>query len=205
MKIHKKPLELIGIRNITVSGRIGTGKTTLAEHLAKKINWSVLDGGKIFRKLTKEMGEHIKDTHKRPDGFDIAYEEKIKKLLKEEDNHVIQSHLAGFDAQGIDSVFKILVICRNEEGKDKTSVRIDRLMNRDSISVEEAKEDVIEREKQNLEKFRRLYAKNDPSWVYWDEKYYDLVVNTYSLNQKEALNFVLKILATKQKLKLVSM
>ena len=34
--------------------------------------------------------------------------EKIKKLLKEEDNHVIQSHLAGFDAQGIKGVFKIL-------------------------------------------------------------------------------------------------
>lgn len=192
MKIHKKPVELPGIRNITISGRIGTGKTTLAEHLARELNWNSLDGGKIFRKLTHEMGEHIKDTHKRPDSLDLAYEEKIKKLLKEEDNHVIQSHLAGFDAQGIKGVFKILVICRNEEGKDKTSVRIDRLMNRDSLSLDDAKEEVIEREKQNLEKFRRLYAKNDKNWVYWDEKYYDLVVNTYSLNQKEALKFVLR-------------
>ena len=192
MKIHKKPVELPGIRNITISGRIGTGKTTLAEHLARELKWNSLDGGKIFRKLTHEMGEHIKDTLKRPDSLDLAYEEKIKKLLTEEDNHVIQSHLAGFDAQGIKGVFKILVICRNEEGKDKTSVRIDRLMNRDSLSLDDAKEEVIEREKQNLEKFRRLYAKNDKNWVYWDEKYYDLVVNTYSLNQKEALKFVLR-------------
>lgn len=192
MKIHNKPIELPGIRNITVSGRIGTGKTTLAKHLADILGWSVLDGGKIFRKLTHEMGHHIKDTYKRPDSFDIAYEERIKKLLKEEENHVIQSHLAGFDAQGINGVYKILVICRNEEGKDKTSVRIDRLMNRDDIGVKEAKEEVIEREKQNLEKFRRLYAKDNPDWVYWDDKYYDLTVNTYSLNQKEALDFVLK-------------
>lgn len=192
MKKNEKPVELPGIRNITVSGRIGTGKTTLAQHLGKKLNWNVLDGGKIFRKLTKEMGEHIKDTHKRPDSFDIAYEERIKKLLKEEENHVVQSHLAGFDAQGIDGVFKVLLICKNKEGKDKTSVRIDRLMNRDNINIEEAKEEVIERENQNLEKFRRLYAKNDPEWVYWDEKYYDLIVNTYSLSRKDTLKFVLK-------------
>lgn len=187
-----KPSKLFGIRNITVSGRIGTGKTTLANNLAQVLGWSELDGGKITRQFTKEKGFHIKDTQKRPDAFDLALEERIKKLLKEEDNHVIQSHLAGFDAQGIEGIFKILVICRDEKGKDKTSVRIDRLMNRDDIGVKEAKDEVIEREKQNLEKFRRLYAKNDPNWVYWDEKYYDLIVNTYSLNQKGALNFVLK-------------
>ena len=192
MTAHKNPIKLSGIRNITISGRIGTGKTTLAKHLADILGWSVLDGGKIFRKLSHEKGHHIKDTYKRPDRFDIAYEERIKKLLKEEENHIIESHLAGFDAQGIGGVYKILVICRNEDGKDKTSVRIDRLMNRENISVKEAKEEVIEREKQNLEKFRRLYAKNNPDWVYWDDKYYDLIVNTYSLNQKEALDFVLK-------------
>lgn len=198
MKLKKKPVELLGIRNITVSGRIGTGKTTLAQHLSESLSWNVLDGGKIFRNLIHEMGTHIKDTHKIPDSFDIAYEEKIKKMLREEKGHIIQSHLAGFDAQGIDGVFKILVVCRNEEGKDKTSVRIDRLMNRDDINVDVAKEEVIEREKQNLEKFRRLYAKNDPNWVYWDEKYYDLVVNTFSLNSKDALRFVLKKLGLKQ-------
>lgn len=191
---NKKPKILKGIRNITISGRIGTGKTTLAEHLGETLGWSVLDGGKIFRKLADDMDHHIKETNQRPDDFDIAYEERIKKLLKDEQNHIVQSHLAGFDAKEIDGVFKILVICRNDEGKDKTSIRIDRLMNRDSISLTEAKEEVIEREKQNLEKFRRLYAKNDLNWVYWDEKYYDLVVNTYSLNQKEALKFVLKSL-----------
>lgn len=192
MKHKKKSVELPDIRNITVSGRIGTGKTTLANHLGEALGWKVFDGGKIFRKLADEMNLHIKDTNKRPDDFDLAYEERIKKLLKEEDYHIIQSHLAGFDAQGIKGVFKILVICRNKEGKDKTSVRIDRLMNRDGIGMEDAKEEVIEREKQNLEKFRRLYAKNNSVWVYWDEKYYDLVINTFSLSPKEALNSVLE-------------
>lgn len=195
----KTPISFPGIRNITISGRIGTGKTTLANHLAEALGWDELDGGKITRQFTKEKGFHIKDTEKRPDEFDLALEERIKKILREEKNHVIQSHLAGFDAQGIEGVYKVLVICRNKEGKDKTSVRIDRLMNRDNLGMAEAKEEVIERERQNLEKFRRLYAKNDNNWFYWDDKYYDLVVNTFSLNQKEALDFVLKNIGFKNK------
>lgn len=194
-----KAKNLDGIKNITISGRIGTGKTSLALRLGNELHWSVLDGGKIFRKLTHEMGEHITQTNKRPDKFDIAYEEMIKKMLREEKNHIIQSHLSGFDAQGIDGAFKILVICKDEHGSDKTDIRIDRLMNRDSLSIEEAKEEIIERENQNLDKFRRLYANNDPKWVYWDEKYYDLIVNTYSLNQEEAFEFVMDVLNKKIK------
>ncbi len=44
MKTYKQPALLPGIRNITVSGRIGTGKTTLAENLAESLGWKVLDG-----------------------------------------------------------------------------------------------------------------------------------------------------------------
>ena len=187
----KQPAKLIGIRNITISGRIGTGKTTLANHLSEVLNWSVLDGGKIFRKLAHETGMHIKDSGKRSDDFDLAYEEKIKKILTDENNHIIQSHLAGFDAQGIDEVYKILVICRNKKGEDKQSIRIDRLMNRDNIHADEARHEILERENQDLEKFRRLYANGDKNWFFWDNKYYDLIVNTYELSPLESLDFVL--------------
>ena len=187
----KSSLDVPGIKNSTISGRIGTGKTTLATKLGEALGWQVLDGGKLFRKITQELGQSIVETSQRPDKFDLEYEEMVKKLLKKENHQIVQSHLAGFDAQGIDGVFKILVICRDEKGDDKADIRIDRLMNRDSASIEEAKYEILEREKQNLEKFRRLYANNDPKWVYWDEKYYDLVINTYSNNPQEALKIVL--------------
>ncbi|MCL5746884.1 MAG: (d)CMP kinase [Patescibacteria group bacterium] len=185
------PVDIPGIRNITISGRIGTGKTTLALKLGEALGWEVLDGGKIFRETMRSLGKNIVDSSQRPDKFDLEYEEMIKKLLKEEKHHIVQSHLAGFDAQGLEGVFKILVVCRDEKDDDKADIRIDRLMNRDGISLEQAKFEILEREKQNLEKFRRLYANSDPSWVYWDKKYYDLTVNTYSYNQEEALRLVL--------------
>lgn len=191
------PVDLKGIRNITVSGRIGSGATTLATQLAQHLGWEVLDGGKIMRKIQAEIGASVVDTLKRPDHFDLEYEEKIKRILKEENHHIIQSHLAGFDAQGIDGVFKIFVVCEDKNGEDKAEIRIDRLVNRDGISINEAKHELRERDRQNLEKWRRLYADNDPDWVYWDKKYYDLIINTFELNKTDAFKKALEYLQPK--------
>ena len=115
--VKNKPVELPGIKNITISGRIGTGKSTLAKRLAQYLGWDVLGGGEIIRRFTKEQGLHIRDTRKRPDDFDILLEERIKKTLSTQKNHIVEGHLAAFDAQGIDGVFKILVVCRRMEKK----------------------------------------------------------------------------------------
>lgn len=189
--MHKQA-EIKNIRNITVSGKIGAGATSLAKGLSKVLGWNFLEGGDLFEKIHKELKLSQAMVNSRPDHFDIEYEKKVKSMLANENHHVIQSHLAGFDAQGIDGVFKILVICEDSHGNDKEDIRIDRLINRDKISIEEAKEEVLGREKQHLEKFRRLYVNNDPNWVYWDRKYYDLVVNTYDHNQEETLKLALE-------------
>ena len=156
-----KPIDVPGIRNITISGRIGTGKTTLANNLAKTLHWKVLDGGKLFRKFAKEQGFHISEKHKIPDELDKAFEERVKYILKNEKNEIIQSHLAGFTAQGIPEVFKILVICEDKEGEDKKSIRIDRIMNRDNVPSEKAREEIHLREEMDLAKYRKLYVNND--------------------------------------------
>jgi cytidylate kinase len=185
------PLDIAGIRNITISGRIASGATTLAFHLSKRLGWEVIDGGKLFRLLMKEKGIPVTDSSQRDDRFDLEYEESAKQVLKTKKHQILQSHLAGFDAQGIEGIFKILLICEDENGVDKADIRIDRLSNRDKIAIDKAKFEVSERERQNLEKWRRLYANNDPSWVYWDPKYFDLVINTYSHNASEGLEIVL--------------
>ena len=186
------PVKLSGIRNITVSGRIGSGTTTLAVGLAKVLGWELLEGGALFEKIHNDLKVNELEVNGRPDKFDLEYEEKIKKMLINENHHIIQSHLSGFDAQGIKGVFKILVVCEDSKGNDKTEIRIDRLVNRRKVSVEEAKAEVFVRELRNLSKWRRLYAGNDPNWVYWDKKYYDLVINTYAHYQKETLKIALE-------------
>lgn len=188
-----KPKDLPDIKNIAISGRIASGTTTLARNLGKTLGWGVIEGGELFRKFHEEQMNDRSElaVSDRPDTFDLEYEDMIKNKYRNGSHKIVQSHLAGFDAQGIPGVFKILVICEDNKRIDHTDIRIDRLVNRKKISVEEAKKEITERETSNLKKWRRLYANNDPEWVYWDPKYYDLVVNTYSLDPKDSLNLVL--------------
>lgn len=169
----------------------------MAKKLSQVLGWDLLEGGDLFEKIHKELNVSQSMVGNRPDHFDIEYEEKVKNMLKNESHHIIQSHLAGFDAQGIEGVFKILIICEDNEGNDKPDIRIDRLVNRDKVSIEEAKEEVVERERQHLDKWRRLYTGNDQNWVYWDKKYYDLIINTYDHNQEETLKIALEALGVK--------
>lgn len=192
------PTDIPNIRIITVSGRIASGSTTLAKKLAQHFGWKHMEGGEIFwEHVRNKLNLDPKDTDKRPDAEDELFDKSLKKILQEESNIVLESKLAGFNAQGIDYVFKILVICEDPNGEDQTQIRIDRLINREKLSTEQAKEEVLAREKNDIEKWQRLYAKNDPDWTYWDRKYYDLVINTYFLDPEKSLDEAIEAIKSK--------
>lgn len=188
-------MDLSKIRIIAVSGRIASGSTTLAKQLAQQLGWRHIEGGEIFWEAVREkMQLSPKDTNLRPDEEDVLFDRQLKKILEEDKNLVLETKLAGFNAQGVDGVYKILVICEDNNGNDQTQIRIDRLVNRENISVDKAKEEILEREKNDIHKWQHLYANNDPKWTYLDKKYYDLVINTFQHNKTEALNMVTEAL-----------
>lgn len=187
------PIDISNIRIITVSGRIASGSTTLANKLAQVINWKHIEGGEIFwEAVRKKENLSPKDTNQRPDQEDILFDKELKHILQQERNLVLETKLAGFNAQNIKNIFKVRVLCADTNGEDQTQIRIDRLVNREHLSIDEAKEEVVEREKNDIGKWRKLYVNNDPKWTYMDEKYYDLTVNTFSHNPDESLEIVLK-------------
>ena len=186
-------IELANIRNITISGRIGAGATTLARGLSQTLGWKHIEGGDVFwEHVRSKLDLAPKDTNLRPDGEDEKFDEMLKRLLSVDQSNIVETKLAGFNAQGIEGVFKILVVCDDENGLDQTAIRVDRIVNREHFSVEDAKVEVFEREKNDIEKWRRMYAGGDEKWVYWDRKYYDLVINTYSHNAEETLKVALE-------------
>lgn len=186
------PVDLPTIRIITVSGRIASGATTLAKGLSEILGWKHIEGGEVFwEAIRKEKGFLAKDTNLRRDQDDRLFDERLKKILREDEHIVLETKLAGFNAQGIAGVFKIAVVCENDEGEDQPQIRIDRLVNREGMPVEEAKEEVFGREQNDLVKWRKLYTGGDSNWVYWEKNYHDLVINTYSHNQEETLKIAL--------------
>lgn len=187
------PAHVPNVRLISISGRIASGSTTLAKKLAYALRWQRMEGGDIFWEAVRsKLGLSPKDTGLRPDEEDLAFEAMQKEILEKRDHMVIESKLAGFVSRDLPDVFRILVICVDPNGADQTNIRIDRLVNREHMTIAEAKEEVLVREKSDVEKWRRLYAADDPEWTFWDEKYYNLVVNTYAHDPDEALALVLR-------------
>ena len=185
----------LSYRLVTVSGRIASGSTTLAKKLANALRWHRMEGGDIFWEAVRsKLGLAAKDTGLRPDEEDLAFEAMQKEILEKRDHIVVESKLAGFVAKDLTDVFRILVICVDPAGMDQTNIRIDRLVNREQMTIQDAKEEVLVREKSDVDKWRRLYAKDNPEWTFWDEKYYNLVVNTYMHDPDESLQLVLEAL-----------
>jgi cytidylate kinase len=186
-----------GIRIITVSGRIAAGSTSLAKGLAREFGWKHIEGGEIFwEAYRKQLDIAPKDTNLRPDEMDVLFDQQLKQILEKDEGIVLESKLSGFMSQGIEGVFKIGVVCEDKHGEDQTGVRIDRLVNREAVSVQSAKEEVLERETHDLAKWRKLYANGNIEWVYWDKKYYDYMVNTFFYSQQECVVLTLEKLNT---------
>jgi cytidylate kinase len=169
-------------RNITISSRAACGATTLSKFLVKKLGWKLLNGGELVREYVKKNGIPLEKTTDTPDGFHINLDEFIKNKLKKENNLIIESWLSGFDAKGIQGIYKILLECFDD------SVRIDRLVNRDRMTIEEAKYHLKTREEENIAKWEKLYCTRN----FWDPKNYDLVIDTYKNGPTETLDLALK-------------
>jgi CMP/dCMP kinase len=194
-----KPVDIPGIRLITVSGRIGAGSTSLAKNLAKTLNWKHIEGGEIFWEVVRtKRSLAAKETNLRPDTDDLLFDNQLKKILEEERHVILETKLAGFLAQGLKDVFKIVTLCEDSDGRDTPEIRIDRLVNREQIPMDDAKAEVLEREENDLAKWRSLYMHGDTSWIYWDRKYFDFVVNTFSHNAEESLQLVLTTIGHKK-------
>ena len=197
-------------KNITISGLPGSGSTTLLAMLKEKLKfdgWTGFSGGEFMRSYAVEKGLYD-DTQKihhdataYGEEFDRQIDLGIREKLKEQERWIIESWLSGFFAQGVDRVCKVLMICSDD------SVRIDRIVNRDEVDVNIAKSHIHNRYKTNLEKWSRMYAAQWQKWVverglassneaidFWKQDLYDVVIDTYSHNQQQALKVVLDVI-----------
>lgn len=185
-----KPLKY---SSVAISGRPGAGRSTLLKNLrpfVEPLGWEVFSGGDWSRQFAIKSGKHdAKDNRHHlatdyGDEVDNQIDAAMRKKLSDPAVHVaVESWIAGWNMRGLKHVLKVLLMCDD-------ALRIDRIVNRDNISVEEAKQHLHAREDANLAKWKRMYGVTD----FWDPKYYDLVINTYSHGPKETLDLVLTAL-----------
>lgn len=179
--------------SIAISGRPGAGRSTLLKNIrphVEPLGWEVFSGGDWSRQFALQSGAHNPGDpkhHKATDyGEDVDHQidAAMQKKLSDPTVHVaVESWIAGWNMRGLPHVLKVLLMCDD-------ALRIDRVVNRDNVTVRDAKRHLHEREKANLAKWKRMYGVRD----FWDPKHYDLIINTYSHGPQETLNLVLQAL-----------
>lgn len=185
-----KPADIkLNYRNLTISGKVAVGTSTLARNVQGVLGWKYVNAGEIQRQYDRGHGIHEEKQGAiaRPDEHEREIEAETAKMLTEEDNLIYEAWLAGFVAQGIPGVLKVLLICSDD------ALRIDRIVNRDNVTVEEAKQFIRQREEENVQKWKQLYG----DFNFWDPKYFDVIVDTYSSGPLETMGRVLDKLGYK--------
>ncbi|OGG04139.1 hypothetical protein A2Z33_03175 [Candidatus Gottesmanbacteria bacterium RBG_16_52_11] len=189
----KGKFQSVKYTSVAISGPPGAGRSTLLRNLKPfltPLGWETFSGGDWARQFAIKSGSHKPEDprhHKATDyGDDIDHQidAAMRRKLSDPNVHVaVESWIAGWNMRGLPHVLKVLLMCDD-------ALRIDRIVNRDNISVDEAKSHLRERQEANLTKWKRMYGTED----FWDPKHYDLIINTYSHGPSETLNLVLQAL-----------
>jgi cytidylate kinase len=200
-------------KNITISGLPAAGSSTLGKALAEVLRWKYFSGGDFMRAYAIKKGLFDKknsfhhDATVYSDEFDKKVDYGMRETLRISRKQILDSWLSGFVAQGIPGVLKILTFCSRD------AVRVDRLVNRDDLTVDKAKKHIFVREDKNVKKWQRLYKNEWHKWVvdkgvfnknkkiwFWYPRLYDLAIDTYKHSKEETLKIVLNKLGHKAKI-----
>jgi len=186
-----KDIKKLKYSSVAISGQPGAGRTTLLANLKSylvPLGWEFFSGGDWSRQFSVKAGKKDSNDpthHLATDyGEDVDYQidtEMRKKLSNPQTHVAIESWIAGWNMRGFSHVLKVILLCDG-------ALRIDRIVNRDNITVEAAKKHLRERESANLGKWKKMYKTDD----FWDPKHYDLIIDTYSHAPRETLDLVLQ-------------
>ncbi|KXA99193.1 hypothetical protein AKJ41_05825 [candidate division MSBL1 archaeon SCGC-AAA259O05] len=145
---------------IAISGLPGSGKSTVAEKLAEKLEMSKISGGDALKELAveegyepsgedwweTEAGRDFLDLRGEDDRFDKKVDDKLLEMAKEGDIILDSWTMPWLLSSG----FKVWI-------KADKEVRAKRVAERDNISYDQAFESIKEREEKTFSIYKEIY------------------------------------------------
>src|SRR3989338_6280959 len=164
---------------IAISGKAGSGKSTVAKELAKKLGLKHYSVGDLMRKMAKEKGITLLELGRRAEkdkSIDGELDERQIELGSNEKDFVIDGRLTAFFMPKAD--LKVFLDCDDE-------VRAERVLKNErkdekGKSLNEIIKKINEREESERKRYKGYYNAD-----YYNKSLYDLVINTTFLTVEE--------------------
>lgn len=176
---------------ISFSGAIGSGKSTIAEMLAKKLKMPRYYMGSIMREIAKQKNvsfAELMELNKTDPAVDYEVDEYQKKLGKTQDNFIVEGRTSYYfiphslkiflDVDEKESARRVFNDLKNKHRQNEATA---------ITNIEEMINSIKHRKQSEIERYERYYGID----VY-DYRNYDFVLNTTNLNIDEVFAKVYK-------------
>lgn len=181
---------------VTITGMLGSGKSTIAKMLAKELNLTHYSMGDLRGQTALEQGVTVQEFNLQSEDdptSDNQIDEYQKKLGETSDNFIIDSRLAWhfiphsfklfLDVDADEAAQRIFLSSKKGERKDEPHYH----------SAKEVKKAVKERLDSDQKRFQTFYDLN-----FLDQSHYDLVIDTTSKTPREIVDLITKALPKKE-------
>lgn len=171
--------------NITIAGDLGSGKSTVANHLISNINYIIESAGLIFRRLAEQHGMTAKEFNQFIESnpkYDNMVDDTIKEMGAKEENIIFDSRLAWYF---VPKSFKIYMYV----DVDTATERIFNDKGRVSESYSDmatAKKEIIERRESEVLRYKTFYNIDINNY-----SNYDFIIDTSHATKDEVNEAVL--------------
>ncbi|MCL4329815.1 MAG: cytidylate kinase family protein [Candidatus Thermoplasmatota archaeon] len=162
---------------ITLSGPIGSGKTTVGRIVAEKLEIPFVSGGMIFRENARKRNMSVEQfvilAESDPE-IDRMQDQEMLRMLRGDGQLVLESRLAGWLAYTNDiKAYKVFVDASPD-------IRVSRIAERFQGSMEQARINLEVRDTSDLKRYRDYYGID-----YRYPGYYDLIIDSSNLSPEE--------------------